>query len=382
MVKHVLVAVPVLAIIGFVGWRVETSHLTNRLNSKQSTQTAKQPLSYQALLIEQEIIKQTKPAPAMSALFYAYVSSVYQDVLAVSDQPQALEASTTIMKHMTPQSTDLIDREKAKIVTAENLTQVTLEPKSQTVLNSYVNRFNSDGHDLKWDGVIPAGPGKWFKKTALDPLTPRAGSWQRWVVNQPITVPAPPVPGSEVDKFQLQKTAQASASRNGDQVNKINFWGGTPGTEGPSGIWLNQLYRTTKADLPKDNIEADKLYANIQKELSQTLSDSFMECWKVKFTYWTARPDMLNSSIKTSMPNPPFPSYVSGHATISKAAADVLSVMIPKYQNDWQAMAVEARDSRLNAGIHFEIDNTQGFLLGDQVAAQVISEHNLVPKIQ
>jgi hypothetical protein len=40
-------------------------------------------------------------------------------------------------------------------------------------------------------------------------------------------------------------------------------------------------------------------------------------------------------------------------------------------------MAVEARQSRLIAGIHYDIDNEQGFKVGTQVAQQVIAIKNL-----
>jgi hypothetical protein len=103
------------------------------------------------------------------------------------------------------------------------------------------------------------------------------------------------------------------------------------------------------------------------------MSDAFMECWKVKYTYWTARPDMRMPGLQTGMPDPNFPSYISGHSTVSKAAADVLSVMVPKYRDQWEAMAAEARYSRLVAGIHFEIDNSVGFDVGSNVAEQAIA---------
>ena len=67
-----------------------------------------------------------------------------------------------------------------------------------------------------------------------------------------------------------------------------------------------------------------------------------MECWKVKFTYQTKRPDMTDKSIATAMPNPPFPSYVSGHSTFSGAAATVLGHIIPQKITQFEAMATEA----------------------------------------
>jgi membrane-associated phospholipid phosphatase len=108
--------------------------------------------------------------------------------------------------------------------------------------------------------------------------------------------------------------------------------------------------------------------------LSQTLADAFIECWKVKYTYWTKRPDMVGKNIQTAMDNPPFPSYVSGHSTISAAAATVLANFFPKKKDFYIENAENARDSRLWAGIHFNYDNMQGYELGKKIGEEIISK--------
>jgi membrane-associated phospholipid phosphatase len=84
-------------------------------------------------------------------------------------------------------------------------------------------------------------------------------------------------------------------------------------------------------------------------------------------------------NLSLAMPDPLFPSYVSGHSTVSKAAAEVLAVMVPAHAAAWRQMAVDARESRLAAGIHFPVDNRVGFQLGADVAAQVVSDGHLQP---
>ena len=75
------------------------------------------------------------------------------------------------------------------------------------------------------------------------------------------------------------------------------------------------------------------------------------------------------------MENPHFPSYVSGHSTISRTAAEVLSAMFPTKADIWLQDATEARDSRLWGGVHFAYDNDEGFILG--AAVGVIARNNL-----
>ena len=100
----------------------------------------------------------------------------------------------------------------------------------------------------------------------------------------------------------------------------------------------------------------------MRQTLTQTIADAFISCWNAKFTYWTKRPNMRDASIATIIPTPNFPSYPSGHSTISSAAAVVLDHFFPDQK--WLAMATEAKDSRLWAGIHFPIDNEEGFAVG------------------
>ena len=71
------------------------------------------------------------------------------------------------------------------------------------------------------------------------------------------------------------------------------------------------------------------------------------------------------------MPTPPFPSYTSGHATISAAASTVLAHLFPEDEVALAARAEEARNSRLWAGIHFPIDNDMGAVAGRMVGRLV-----------
>jgi hypothetical protein len=337
------------------------------------------PLSRQVNLYQQAVIKRLKPPPTLAALQYAYVASAYMDGLKQAGQAGALAAAQAMLNTLYPVSAAATG---TAVKTLEQINHVTASTASvQGIINRYDQRYNSDGHDLVWDGIIPTGPDKWRKVTAKDPLTPEAGNWQRWNVTQTISIPPPPVFGSAEDLRQLDNVQRIVAKRNGQDINLINFWGGTPGTETPGGIWQNQLYRTVHGDLPRSALKADDQYSSVQASLAQTVSDAFMECWKAKYTYWTARPSMRLPGLVTAMDNPLFPSYISGHSTVSKAAADTLSVTVPKYAQQWEAMADQARYSRLVAGIHFDIDNAEGYVVGSAVAVQTISSLHLTKVI-
>jgi len=97
--------------------------------------------------------------------------------------------------------------------------------------------------------------------------------------------------------------------------------------------------------------------------------DAFIYCWQEKFRYWTARPTMRDPSIQTVIPTPNFPSYPSGHATISGAAAVVLKSYFPNKGQDIDMYAQEAADGRVWGGIHFPIDSVEGLKAGASIGA-------------
>lgn len=315
----------------------------------------------------QDLVKKNKPTPPESARFYAYVASVYSDVLAINGSNiQASLAVKEIINQIS--SGDISQTDKYFEEISDNSSEK-MSSETKQILKKYQDREKTDGkNSLVWNGIIPAGIGKW---TGKNPFSPRAGEWARWIVdsNYDFGTPPPPSYNSVEDKKQLEIVTNAVKNRNDKEwLPKIEFWAGGPGTEAPLGIWLNRLYDETM-----DQNISDMQYARYQKILTQTVADAFMECWKVKFMYWTARPSMRMEQLSTTQNNPNFPSYLSGHSTISRAAAEVLSKLVPEKSELWLRDAEEARDTRLMSGIHFQIDNDAGFDLGEKIGKQVLS---------
>ena len=111
--------------------------------------------------------------------------------------------------------------------------------------------------------------------------------------------------------------------------------------------------------------------------LNIALADSFIAAWYTKYYYWTARPVtmakvVLGADHVPAILTPPFPSYVSGHAAFSGAAARILGVQFPDEQATVDAMAEEAAMSRLYGGIHYRFDNEDGLAMGRAVADLVL----------
>ena len=105
---------------------------------------------------------------------------------------------------------------------------------------------------------------------------------------------------------------------------------------------------------------------------SIAIYDSGVACWDAKYTYWAIRPFQLDPSLKTVFPTPNHPSYPAAHGCFSSAAAGALSYLFPRDAQTLNALADEAAQSRIWAGIHFPTDVRVGLALGRSVAQKVI----------
>jgi membrane-associated phospholipid phosphatase len=92
-----------------------------------------------------------------------------------------------------------------------------------------------------------------------------------------------------------------------------------------------------------------------------------------KFAYWYIRPHQLETSIVPLFPVPNFPSYPSNHSTFSATRSEILAYLFPLHADEIRAVGKEGGDSRIWAGIHYQIDNESGVRLGRSVAQKFIA---------
>tara|TARA_R110000765_G_scaffold138574_2_gene238544 strand:+ start:3704 stop:5065 length:1362 start_codon:yes stop_codon:yes gene_type:complete len=144
-------------------------------------------------------------------------------------------------------------------------------------------------------------------------------------------------------------------------------------------------------------IESAKTYAQV----GMAVSDAFVNCWKWKYQFFTERPNtfiprFIDEEWESFWPDPPFPSFPSGHAIQAAAAATVLEhnfgkeftftdrahegrkrdelketdFVIRSFNTFWDA-AQETADSRFYGGIHTQLDNDVGLEKGVEIAKNV-----------
>lgn len=254
---------------------------------------------------------------------------------------------------------------------------------------AYLNNFPADY-------LAPTGAGRWVATPPLfqNALLPYWGNNRTMVPANgfgPIDPPAPPVfstsPGSPfyAAAYEVYSTGLHLSA---EQKTIALYWADGGGTFTPPGHNIAttlQLIRNYSLNL----YEAAILLAKV----GVAENDAGIVCWRAKFTANLLRPiTFIRSYIDPSwtplIGTPPFPSYTSGHATFSGAAAAILSSAIgdhtafadsskmaygfnPRSFNSFNEAAQEAAISRLYGGIHYGFDNENGFKCGQLIAMNV-----------
>jgi len=214
-----------------------------------------------------------------------------------------------------------------------------------------------DGSDAVYNGTPPTGPGIW---TGVNPVLPMCGTWKCWFIRAGDQIqPESPYPfGSEADLRDLDEVYQISLARTPEQVAIVHKWADQP----PPTIW-NGLLLPRVAGGHMGPLRSARAFAF----LNMGMYDAFVSCWSAKYTYWIARPFQRQPGLTTVITTPNFPSYTSGHSTISAAAAVIMGRLFPGERDFFTAQAEEAAMSRLWGGIHFRHDNDQGLVVGRRI---------------
>lgn len=314
-----------------------------------------------------EIAKVTNVPPVSAARYYAYVASVFADVLEATDD--AAEASRATARFLDIFAPLFKDQHRA-ILDDLKVAERALLPEASKIVEEYVARSKQDGKI----SFIP-GPGPTSSDGRKDPDS-RAGEWETWILPRTLSISIPPAPkeGSLADRLDMAKVRYAVGHRTIFSLPTIYIWHGASGfSKGqagdnvtPAGVWQNILFVEAGERL------GEKEYARIQKLLAQSIADAFIRAWEIKYRELSHRPIERIPDIHLAVQTPPFPGYVSGHSAISFAAATILSHEIPELRNMWEANARDARNSRLVAGIHFDSDNESGEYLGRRVGEEIL----------
>jgi hypothetical protein len=154
-------------------------------------------------------------------------------------------------------------------------------------------------------------------------------------------------------------------------TNQIAFFWANPQQSGAELTYWNDLTsrKVMESRLDLNPPRAAQVYALE----SVAEHDVNIACWDAKYTYWRIRPSQLDPEVKVLFPTVPnHPSYPSAHSCNSGTAAAVLGSIFPADAAELNRLAVEAGNSRLWAGIHFQSDLEAGLNLAHEVAQAVL----------
>jgi membrane-associated phospholipid phosphatase len=190
-----------------------------------------------------------------------------------------------------------------------------------------------------------------------------------------------------------------SNARTGDQAEVAVFWAYDRGdTFRPPAQW-NQIAQTVALQEGSSLLSNARLFAH----LNIAQADAGIVAWQTKYTYNQLRPitavrladtdgnlqTIVDPNWQSYLPTPPFPDYISGHATFGAAAAQVLAA----YYGDNYALNVSSQEihgsyrsfrsfqdaaaengiSRIYGGVHIQSANRDGLIAGTRVANYVLA---------
>jgi hypothetical protein len=248
--------------------------------------------------------------------------------------------------------------------------------------------------------TAPVGAGLWVP-TAPAFAAPSTPYWRnnRTVVPGSTNNTRPPAPfsystqpGSPFHNMAKQ-VYDASKNLTADQMAMATFWRDVPGATTP-GHWLSIVQQVIR----KTNTKLDKA-ALAYALTGAAIHDAFISCWDGKYEYNLVRPItyirgvMEQPTWNAYLSTPPHPEYPSAHSSASAGAAEVLEQLFgnigsftdhtydymglaPRTFNSFTAIAVEAGQSRLYAGIHYQPSIDAGIVLGKKVTTNIFAKGN------
>ena len=203
-------------------------------------------------------------------------------------------------------------------------------------------------------------------RAAITQTEPQAGSWKTWVLASGSQLRVAPPPDAAASAAELQQLHSLAAARDDAARATISFWdAGAPGYRWDA-IARDELYR-------HGTVMASAVTSRQLAYLNVAIYDATVAAWDSKFTYNRQRPSELDSSLETVVPNPTSPSYPSEYAATASAAAAVIGYFYPDEADALSALADQAAQSRMQAGVEFASDSAAGADIGRKVADLVIN---------
>jgi membrane-associated phospholipid phosphatase len=142
----------------------------------------------------------------------------------------------------------------------------------------------------------------------------------------------------------------------------VDYWN----TSSPSYRWV-QIAIDRHKTLPPG-----PPYGRAMSLLTVAMYDGLVAAWDAKYAYERPRPSVVDPSLTTLVEPPDSPAYPSERAVAAGAASTILAYLFPEEAATYAALAEEAGQAQLLAGVQYPSDVEAGLALGRAVAEKVI----------
>lgn len=225
---------------------------------------------------------------------------------------------------------------------------------------------------LRWSELPYAGE----NKPPSDPVTPLTGSWPLIYLkrgkdgafldnkNKKLVLPItdPTILDFESELYIVKETLNTLTAK---QKKLAIYYG----TGVPTKQWTPVIDKLIDA-YDVDPTHAARILATVQG----AINDTMIVVWDLKYNWDVARPNQYDDTLKTLLCTPRFPTYPSGHATMSGCTAVMLSYFFPREAKKLHKIANDDSIGRLYAGVHFPSDNNEGLRLGKFIGEIIVKE--------
>ncbi len=187
---------------------------------------------------------------------------------------------------------------------------------------------------------------------------------QTWVLASPDQFRLDAPPDEEATAQEVAQLMAMAADRDESALNQIAYW-----NSGPAAYRWNQI---ALDEMLARAVPAPAAFRHLAL-LHVAIYDATAAAYDSKYAYNRLRPSEFDSALTTVISNPSSPAYPSEYAVTAGAASTMLSWLFPDSAEHFEALAQQAVNSRLLAGVEYPSDVETGLALGRQVAALVIA---------
>ena len=198
----------------------------------------------------------------------------------------------------------------------------------------------------------------------MTPMASDAANWDTWLADADAIAAMVTAPTEDTRESELLELIMLAESRDEAALAKIAYWN----TASPSYRWVEIMIEHYENGPPSPSVSRALSLLNL------AIYDAVVATWKAKSTSdMMTSPSMMDSGLVGLLPSSPSSSFPSEHAAVAAVASEILSYINPDGAEQYKAMAEEAMESRLLAGMNFRSDIEAGKVIGQAVAEEMIA---------